>query len=174
MAGYSNTPLVQKLGIKPGSRVVVASAPLGFESALGKLPDAAVIADAAASRGFFDVALLFTTKLSDLAKRIGALQKRMDPAAGLWVAWPKRSAGVETDLTENVVREVALARSLVDNKVCAIDDTWSGLRLVYRLSDRGKISAPPSRAPARAVGAGARGAPKGKSPAKSRARAGRR
>jgi hypothetical protein len=173
MAGYSNTPLAQKLGIKPGSRVVVAGAPAGFAATLGKLPEGSSLGDAA-GRGVFDVAVLFTTELSDLAKRLPALQKRMDPAAGLWVAWPKRASGKKTDLTEDVVREVALARSLVDNKVCAIDDTWSGLRLVIRLADRAKVSAPRSRAPAPAAGAGAPGAPRGKSPARSRARAARR
>ena len=174
MAGYSNTPLGQKLGIKPGSRVIVSGAPPGFAAALGKLPNDSVLSDAAISRGSFDVAVLFTKSLSDLVKRFGSVQKRMDPAAGLWIAWPKRASGVETDLTEDVVRHVALERSLVDNKVCAIDDTWSGLRLVYRVVDREKISAPRKRGPARAANGGVRGAPRGKSPAKSRALGGRR
>jgi hypothetical protein len=174
MAGYSNTPLAQKLGIKPGSRVIISGAPQGFAGALGKLPDGSTLGEAAASRTAFDVAVLFTTQESDLVKRLGSLQKRMDPAAGLWVAWPKRASGKKTDLTEDVVRKIALERSLVDNKVCAIDDTWSGLRLVIRLADRAKVKAPRSRAPARGAGAGAPGAPTGKSPARSRARAGRR
>ena len=72
----------------------------------------------------------------ELERRFAALKRALDPAGGLWIAWPKRSSGVETDLTEDVVREIALAKGLVDNKVCAIDETWSGLRLVYRLSDR--------------------------------------
>jgi hypothetical protein len=173
MAGYSNTPLVQKLGIKPGARVIVSGAPATFVATLGKLPEGTSLRDAAASRDGFDVAVLFTQSLSDLVKRFGSLQKRMDPAAGLWIAWPKRASGVATDLTEDVVRRVALERSLVDNKVCAIDDTWSGLKLVYRLAERGKLKAPPKRAPARGASAGAHGAPRGKPPAKSRARAGR-
>jgi hypothetical protein len=140
MAGYSNTPLANKLGIKPGSSVVVAGAPAGFAATLGRLPEGCALQDAGNSRGSFDVAVLFTKSLADLEKRFGALQKRMDPAAGLWIAWPKRASGVDTDLTEDVVRKVALERSLVDNKVCAIDDTWSGLRLVIRVADRGKIA----------------------------------
>jgi hypothetical protein len=174
MAGYSSTPLAQKLGIKPASRVVVAGAPPGFTATLGKLPEGSSLGDAAASRGAFDVAVLFTTELADLVKRLPALQKRMDPAAGLWVAWPKRASGKKTDLTEDVVRKVALERALVDNKVCAIDDTWSGLRLVIRVADRAKLSAPRSRAPRPAADAAARDVPTGKSPARSRARAARR
>lgn len=136
MAGYSNTPLAQKLGIKHGSRVIVSGAPLGFAKTLGRLPEGSALNDAAKSRGTFDVAVLFTKSLADLVKRFGALQKRMDPAAGLWIAWPKRASGIETDLTEDVVRRVAIERALVDNKVCAIDDAWSGLRLVIRVADR--------------------------------------
>src|SRR5688500_5574496 len=136
MAGYSNTPLAQKLGIKPSSRVIVAGAPPGFTATLGELPAASSLAGAATSRGACDVAVLFTSQLNDLVKRLPALQKRMEPAAGLWVAWPKKSSGKKTDLTEDVVRKVALERALVDNKVCAIDETWSGLRLVIRLADR--------------------------------------
>jgi hypothetical protein len=140
MAGYSNTPLGQKLGIKPGSRVILSGAPTGFAAALGRLPEGTVLHHASSSRGSFDVAVVFTKSLADLVKRFGGLQKRMAPAAGLWIAWPKRASGVETDLTEDVVRRVALERSLVDNKVCAIDDTWSGLRLVIRVADRAKTA----------------------------------
>jgi hypothetical protein len=80
--------------------------------------------------------VFFTRRRSELERRFAALKRALDPAGGLWIAWPKRSSGVETDLTEDIVREIALAEGLVDNKVCAIDETWSGLRLVYRLSDR--------------------------------------
>jgi hypothetical protein len=146
MAGYSNTPLSNKLGIKAGSRVVLAGAPAGFAATLGKLPEGSALQDAGKSRGSFDVAVLFTRSLADLVKRFGALQKRMDPAAGLWIAWPKRASGVATDLTEDVVRKVALERSLVDNKVCAIDDTWSGLRLVIRVAERAKVKRTRKRA----------------------------
>ena len=86
--------------------------------------------------GIADVIVAFHLRRAELAKRMPALRAGMDPAAGLWIAWPKRASKVETDLTEDVVRELALANTLVDNKVCAIDETWSGLRLVIRLRDR--------------------------------------
>jgi hypothetical protein len=129
-AGYSGTPLPRKLGIKPGHRLLLVDAPDGF--GLEGLPDD--VTDAAAGRA--DVILAFHTGRAELAERMPALRERMDPAAGLWIAWPKRASKVETDLTEDVVRELALANALVDNKVCAIDETWSGLRLVIRLKDR--------------------------------------
>lgn len=129
MAGYSGTPLVRKLGIKPGHRLLLSGEPGGF--ALEDLPDGVTPA-----REEADVILAFFTRRDELAREMPALRERMDPAAGLWIAWPKRAAKVETDLTEDVVRELALANTLVDNKVCAIDATWSGLRLVIRLRDR--------------------------------------
>ena len=132
MAGYSGTPLPRKLGIKPGHRVLLAGAPDGFE--LQELPDGVTVRTRAS--GEADVILAFHTRRAELARRMPALRERMDPAAGLWIAWPKRASRVETDLTEDVVRDLALANTLVDNKVCAIDETWSGLRLVIRLRDR--------------------------------------
>lgn len=81
--------------------------------------------------------VFFTKRRAELGRRLPALRRAMDPAAGLWIAWPKRASGVETDMTEDVARELGLANRLVDNKVCAIDETWSGLRLVIRLVDRG-------------------------------------
>jgi hypothetical protein len=86
--------------------------------------------------GEADVILAFHTARAELERDMPVLRQRMDKAAGLWIAWPKRAAKLETDLNENVVRELALANRLVDNKVCAIDETWSGLRLVIRLKDR--------------------------------------
>jgi hypothetical protein len=134
-AGYSGTPLPQKLGIKAGHRVLVLGAPDGFEgSTLGELPAGVRVARRAS--GTADVIVAFFTGRAELARRMPGLRERMEPAAGLWIAWPKRASGVETDLTEDVVRELALANRLVDNKVCAIDATWSGLRLVIRLVDR--------------------------------------
>jgi hypothetical protein len=127
-AGYSGTPLVKKLGIKPGHRVLLLSAPEGFE-----LDDVPVVRRAS---GLADVILSFHTERRDLEKRMPVLRARMEQAAGLWIAWPKKAARLPTDLTENVVRELALANRLVDNKVAAIDETWSGLRLVIRLKDR--------------------------------------
>ena len=132
MAGYSGTPLPRKLGIKPGHRVLLLGAPDGF--ALGELPEGVKVGMRAS--GVADVIVAFHLRRAELARRMPALRERMDPAAGLWIAWPKRASKVETDLTEDVVRELALANTLVDNKVCAIDETWSGLRLVIRLKDR--------------------------------------
>jgi hypothetical protein len=127
-AGYSATPLPRKLGIKPDSRVAVLGAPASFEL------------DGVQSRrrlqGPLDVILAFFSERRALERRMPALRAAMDPAAGLWIAWPKRASGVPTDLTEDVVRELGYAARLVDNKVCAVDATWSGLRLVIRLRDR--------------------------------------
>jgi hypothetical protein len=134
-AGYSGTPLPRKLGIKPGHRVAVLGAPEGFETGvLGPLPDGASVKRSA--RGTADVIVSFHTERADLARRLPVLRRLMDPAAGLWIAWPKRASRVPTDITEDVIREIALPTGLVDNKVCAVDDTWSGLRLVIRLERR--------------------------------------
>ena len=129
MAGYSGTPLPKKLGIKPGHRLLLVAEPAGF--ALDGLPD-----DVTPATGQADVIVAFFTRRGELAERMPALRERMEPAAGLWIAWPKRASKVATDLTEDVLREIALPTGLVDNKVCAIDATWSGLRLVIRLKDR--------------------------------------
>ena len=135
MAGYSGTPLPRKLGIKPGHRVLVLGAPAGFASeTLGELPEGAVVRSTA--RGKADVIVAFHDRRAELERRMPPLCELMEPDAGLWIAWPKRASGVPTDLTEDVVRELALVNRLVDNKVCAIDATWSGLRLVIRLRDR--------------------------------------
>jgi hypothetical protein len=133
MAGYSGTPLARKLGIKDGHRIALLGAPDGLDDAIGPLPAVDV---GSRLRGPLDVVVFFARRRSELERRVGALKRALDPAGGLWIAWPKRSSGVETDLTEGGVRELALASGLVDNKVCAIDETWSGLRLVYRLADR--------------------------------------
>ncbi len=133
-AGYSGTPLVRKLGIKPGARLALIGAPDGFDETLGDLPDGVEVRRAA--RGPLDVIVAFFVDRSRFERRLPALRTALDPAGGLWIAWPKRASGVATDLTENVVRERALATGLVDNKVCAIDAVWSGLRLVYRIIDR--------------------------------------
>ena len=132
MTGYSGTPLPRKLGIKPGHRVLSLNAPESF--ALEDLPDGVTVRSRA--RGTADVILSFHDRRADLARRMPRLRALMEPAAALWIAWPKRASKLPTDLTEDVVRELALANTLVDNKVCAIDETWSGLRLVIRLRDR--------------------------------------
>jgi len=134
VVGYSGTPLAQKLGIREGHRLAFPSAPEGFAKLLGALPSGTTVKSRAV--GPLDVIVFFTTSRSELERRMPALRRAMDPAAGLWIAWPKRSSGVETDMTEGVARELGLANRLVDNKVCAIDEVWSGLRLVIRLEDR--------------------------------------
>jgi hypothetical protein len=134
-SGYSGTPLPRKLGIKPGHRVLLLRAPDGFaEATLGEVPDGVRVARRAG--GSADVIVAFHTRRAQLERDLSRLRALMEPAAGLWIAWPKRASGVETDITEDVVREIALPTGLVDNKVCAIDATWSGLRLVIRLRDR--------------------------------------
>ena len=127
-AGYSGTPLPRKLGIKPGHRVMLLGAPDGFE-----LEDVTPVRRA---QGLADVILSFHTERRDLEKRMPVLRERMEQNAGLWIAWPKRASKVPTDLTEDVVRELALENRLVDNKVAAIDEVWSGLQLVIRVKDR--------------------------------------
>jgi hypothetical protein len=134
VVGYSGTPLAKKLGIKEGHRVAFPSAPDGFREALADLPENVTIRSRV--RGPLDVIVFFTERRAELERRLPALRRAMDPAAGLWIAWPKRSSGVDTDMTEDVARELGLANRLVDNKVAAIDETWSGLRLVIRLADR--------------------------------------
>ncbi len=134
-AGYSGTPLPRKLGIKPGHRVALLGAPGGFEDqTLGALPDGVRVVHRTGGKA--DVIVSFHTRRAELEARLPALRALMEPAAGLWIAWPKRASKVPTDITEDVLREIALPTGLVDNKVCAIDATWSGLRLVIRLGDR--------------------------------------
>lgn len=130
MAGYSGTPLARMLGIKEGHSIALLSAPDGFETQLAGLPDDVTIR--AVSRGTNDVLVSFHTRRADFEKKLGSRLRSMDVDGGLWVAWPKRASGVATDMTEDVLREVCLPIGLVDNKVCAIDDTWSGLRVVWR------------------------------------------
>ncbi len=134
MAGYSGTPLPKKLCIKEGARVALAGAPPGFESVLGVLPKGAEFVSP--SRKGLDVILLFARSRAELVRRFESLAARIKPDGSLWVAWPKKSSGVETDLAEGYVRQHGLDVGLVDVKVCAVDETWSGLRFVYRLKDR--------------------------------------
>jgi hypothetical protein len=133
MAGYSGTPLAQKLGIKEGARVAVVGAPNGFAESL-KLPNGVDLRREA--RGRLDVVLFFATRRAELARRFPRFVNGLEPGGGLWIAWPKRTSGVATDLSFGPVQEIGLANGLVDNKVAAIDETWSGLRFVYRVKDR--------------------------------------
>jgi hypothetical protein len=135
-AGYSGTPLPTKLGIKESHVVGVVDAPPSFADTLGTLPTGArVIAGVADKR---DVVIAFVKTRAALAANLAAWRLAIEPSGGLWIAWPKKSSGVATDITEQTIRDVALPTGLVDNKVCAIDDTWSGLRLVVRLENRAK------------------------------------
>jgi len=129
-AGYSGTPLPHKLGLKPGMRVAWLGAPAHFPDLVGPLPDGVRLRTRAARP--LDLAVLFVTRRGELARRLPGLRDVIAPAGAVWAAWPKRASGVETDVTEDVVRDVALPLGLVDVKVCAIDETWSGLRLVIR------------------------------------------
>jgi hypothetical protein len=130
-SGYSGTPLPAKLGIRPGSAVALIGAPDGFR---GRLlgPPGAELSDELPPGARLDVIVYFTTSRAEFEADLPALREHMAPACGLWIAWPKRAAKVPTDMTDHVVREVALPTGLVDNKVCAIDAVWTGVRLVIR------------------------------------------
>jgi hypothetical protein len=145
MAGYSGTPLPRKLGIKEGSAVLLRLAPEGFERALSPLPAAARLARA--GRMPFDVIVFFAEKRAVLERELPAVVARLKQDGGLWIAWPKKSSGRLTDLEENFVRTAGLGAGLVDNKICAIDETWSGLRFVYRLRDRTEVASTKRRIP---------------------------
>jgi hypothetical protein len=133
MAGYSGTPLVRKLGINPGSLVLLDGAPDGFD--VGGVPAGAVVRRRPTA-GVYDVIVCFCPDLDRLTRRWSALHPLTTPAGALWVGWPKKSSGLATDLNENVVRDYALSHGRVDVKVCAIDDTWSGLKHVIRRAER--------------------------------------
>jgi hypothetical protein len=140
MAGYSGTPLAQKLGIKPGSAIFVVAAPGHYDELLAPLPEGVKRVrkiDAA------DVAHFFETARARMEKDLRAAVPRMQQDAAIWISWPKKAAKVATDITEDTVREVALPLGLVDIKVCAIDETWSGLKLVIRK----ELRKPPRRSP---------------------------
>jgi hypothetical protein len=129
--GYSGTPLPQKLGIKPGMSIAVLKAPPDIEGILGDLPEGVTISHRLT--GHRDLVLIFITRQVDLTSRLPGLINAVAPNGMIWVAWPKRASKIETDMTEDVIREIVLpASALVDVKVCAIDRIWSGLKLVIR------------------------------------------
>jgi hypothetical protein len=130
MAGYSGTPLAKKLGIKAGYGVLLVGAPGTFEALLDLPPEVKVVRRA--GKGPYDVILFFTRERAALERELEGLRALMTPACGLWICWPKKASKVATDMTEDLVRKVALPTGLVDNKVCAVDEIWSGLRLVIR------------------------------------------
>ncbi|MBE7470304.1 MAG: DUF3052 domain-containing protein [Anaerolineae bacterium] len=136
MAGYSKTPLLKKLGIKPGSRLIILNAPENYAQTLGELPENVTVA--AALSGPLDLIHFFTTRRDALAAEFPRLKQALDSAGMLWISWPKRAAKVETDLTEDIIRAIGLDNGLVDVKVAAVDEVWSGLKFVFRLKDRGK------------------------------------
>ena len=133
-AGYSGTPLVQKLGIKGGMTIALLGAPDGFDDLLVGLPDDVVVRRR--SQGHLDLAVTFQTERAVLEGRLPTVLKALDRAGSLWVAWPKKASKVATDITEDTVREVVLPLGLVDVKVCAIDPTWSGLKVMWRGENR--------------------------------------
>lgn len=138
MAGYSGTPLIKKLGIKEGSRVAFVNAPLDFRQTLGRMPAKAKVVSQ--TQEGLDLVLLLVKRETDLAKSFVNLAAKLQPAGMLWVAWPKKSSGVATDLTFTNVQSIGLAAGLVDTKICAVDETWSGLKFVFRLKDRPRLT----------------------------------
>jgi len=134
MAGYSPRPLVAKLGIKPASRIAIINAPRGYRATLAKLPPRVSIGGSA--RGPLAFIQFFTDRASTLDAKFPALARALTPDGALWISWPKQASGRTTDVTETVVRAVGLRHGLVDVKVCAVDDVWSGLKFVRRLKDR--------------------------------------
>jgi hypothetical protein len=131
-AGYSGTPLPRKLGIGEGDEVALIGAPEWLEDMLRAVPDIASVHTDLVDDARYDVIVAFVTERAELEAELPRLRSRMAPACGLWIAWPKRASGQQTDMTDHVVRDVALPTGLVDNKVCAIDATWTGVRLVIR------------------------------------------
>jgi hypothetical protein len=136
MAGHSGKSVVQKLGIKPGFRIFVDGAPASYGDVIGPLP--ADVTLAPRPKAPLDMAHVFARQAAALRKKLPACREAIAPDGMVWVSWPKKSSGVATDVTENVVRDTALSLGLVDVKVCAIDDTWSGLKLVIPVKQRGK------------------------------------
>ena len=133
MAGYSGTPLIKKLGIKPGFNVLFVNAPAGFTNDL-ELPNDVVARPTARTR--LDFVLLFVKSQKELEQKFSLLAAKLTPAGMLWISWPKKTSRVQTDLNENVIRHIGLAKGMVDVKVCAVDEVWSGLKFVFRLKDR--------------------------------------
>ncbi|MCW2922030.1 MAG: hypothetical protein JWL76_1904 [Thermoleophilia bacterium] len=138
--GYSGTPLAKKLGITAGMRVAVLDAPDehappdGYEALLDPMPDRVRVTTSL--RGSIDLVHLFVTRRTRLEARIDACRRTIFPAGTIWISWPKKSSGMPTDVTEDVIRDVVLSRGLVDVKVCAVDETWSGLKLVVPVAQR--------------------------------------
>jgi len=137
MAGYSGTPLTKKLGIKEGFRVSLVAAPDGFRKELLDLP--AGVAFVTSLTTDLDFILFFLKSQSEMIGNFARLAAKLKPAGMLWIAWPKKASGVATDINENIVRQIGLDAGLVDVKVCAINEIWSGLKFVIRVKDRPRV-----------------------------------
>ena len=137
MAGYSGTPLAKKLGIKEGSRIALVNAPKDFQSTLEQLPDGVEFIKRPTKA--IDIILFFVVTERALAKDFAKLAATLTANGMIWIAWPKKSSGVATDLSFDRVQRIGLDAGLVDVKICAVDDTWSGLKFVYRLKDRAAL-----------------------------------
>lgn len=135
MPGYSGTPLYKKLGIKPGFRVLTLGAPTHFAETLGPLPEQVQLLSRA--RNPVEITVVFARNATDLRQRFARAKALIPRDGSIWVCWPKKSAGIKTDLSFDMVQRHGLDQGLVDNKVCAVSETFSGLRFVYRLKDRG-------------------------------------
>ena len=138
MAGYSGTPLAKKLGLSAGARAIALGAPPAFRGQLDPLPEK--VRFARVLEGEFDVVVLFARTSRGFERELSLAAGHMKPAAGLWVAWPKKSSGIVTDMEFDRVQKAGLALGLVDNKVCAIDEVWSGLRFVIRRENRSRAT----------------------------------
>lgn len=134
-AGYSGTPLAKKLGFKPGQRVAVVGAPANYRKLVAPLPDGVELGEKPGKAT--DIVHLFTASRAELAKKLASWRKLLGPEAAIWISWPKKASKVPTDITEDTIRAVCLPLGLVDIKVCAVDETWSGLKLVLRKELRG-------------------------------------
>ena len=133
MAGYSGTPLIKKLGIKQNANVALINAPAGYQKLLGLSNEVVVTPP---SKAPFDFVQLFVKSKAELLNKFPQYSAKLNPSAMFWISWPKKSSGVVTDLTEDVIRSIGLANGMVDVKVCAMDEIWSGLKFVFRLKDR--------------------------------------
>ena len=134
MAGYSGKPVVQKLGVKPGSRIFATGLSVAYRDIVGELPDDVTLAKAA--KAPLDMVHLFATEAKGLAAKLRSYRAAIEPDGMIWVSWPKKASGVATDLSDIVVRDTALPLGLVDIKVCAVDETWSGLKFVIPKAQR--------------------------------------
>jgi hypothetical protein len=135
MAGYSGTPLVKKLGFKEGFRAGLVNPPKGFQKELAPLPNEVSMSVGSLTKPL-DLIILFADSQKMLKKEFPRSARKLIQNGMLWIAWPKKASGVATDLSDNIVRDIGLSAGLVDVKVCAINDVWSGLKFVYRLEDR--------------------------------------